>query len=470
MSEVIKIKPEEITILPPEVEAKVEEEISLALVEANATEEMIGKMELEFMPLTIKDNNDKEGYLIVSETRKQVKKARVFAGKVFKKGREEAKLIVNKWLAKEKIIIARLEKIETHLELQEEAFEKAENDRKAAEKAKKEQQAAERMHDMISFGAKMEGLYWILNDVQYEVGLVKEVDSEVYADIRAKFEAEFNKAEKIRMEKERKEKEDREKLAEQQRQITQQLAEAKKMRTEGRVSFLQSLGMGKGISSMGGQVAYVYAGVSVLMMQIEGEDAADWDILITGVAEAVAKEKSDIAESERIREVFRTRILRLREWSSNGQSVYAKGVIWGTVKELVEISDLEFDEMVKENDAYIRSRDLAKREEARLEGIGAGRREVLKGFGVEAVPSDAELGAIDEEKWNNDRNAAQFLYNKRQKEIADKAEKDRQELLGEKQKYEELVRDIKAVRIPDVKSGQYRSKVNIIRDFIDGLK
>lgn len=296
MNEVIKIKAEEITILPAEVEAKVEEEISLALVEANATEEMIAKMELEFMPLTIKDNNDKEGYLIVSETRKQVKKARVFAGKVFKKGREEAKLIVNKWLVKEKGVIGRLEKIETHLELQEEAYEKAENDRKAAEKARKEQQGAERMRDMISFGAKMEGLYWVLNSASYEVALVKEVDPEVYGDIRAEFEAEFNKAEAVRLEKEKKDQEAREALAAQQQQVQAQLAEAKKMRTEGRVSFLLSLGMKKGDSSMADRVAYVYQGVSVLMSQIESADGADWEVIATQVTDDVAKTKAEIAE------------------------------------------------------------------------------------------------------------------------------------------------------------------------------
>lgn len=470
MSEVIKIKAEEITILPAEVEAKVEEEISLALVEANATEEMIAKMEMEFMPLTIKDNNDKEGYLIVSETRKQVKKARVFAGKVFKKGREEAKLIVNKWLVKEKGVIGRLEKIETHLELQEEAYEKAENDRKAAEKARKEQQGAERMRDMISFGAKMEGLYWVLNGVSYEVALVKEVDPEVYGDIRAEFEAEFNKAEAVRLEKEKKDQEDREALAAQQQQVQAQLAEAKKMRMEGRISFLLSLGMKKGDSSMADRVAYVYQGVSVLMSQIESADGADWEVIATQVTDDVAKTKAEIAEIERLREIFRTRILRLKGWSSNGQSVYAKGDTWGTTLDLVEKSEEDFEEMVKENDAYIRAKEEAKREGARLEGVGAGRREMLKAISGDAGISDLELGQIDEAQWKQDYQVAKSLYDKNQKDVADQKEKERQELLGEKQKYEELVASIKAIHVPVFKSGQYRGKTNIIRDFIDGLK
>lgn len=109
-------------------------------------------------------------------------------------------------------------------------------------------------------------------------------------------------------------------------------------------------------------------------------------------------------------------------------------------------------------------------EEARLEGIGKGRREMLAAINGACVVSDVELGQIDDAKWKQDYQIAKSLHDKRQKELDAQKEKERQELLGEKQRYEELVSAIKAIKIPDFRSGQYRSKVNPIREFIDGLK
>lgn len=483
MSEVIKIKAEEITILPAEIKERVEKEISLALVEANATEELIGQMEQELLPLTIKDNNDKEGYLIVSEARKNVKRARVFVQKVFKKGREIANLEVKEWLAKEKEVIPRIQKIETTLELQEEAYEKAENDRKAAEKARKEQQGAERMRDMISFGAKMEGLYWVLNGVSYEVALVKEVDPEVYGDIRAEFQAEFNKAEEVRIKGEEKVRQDRERLEQEQREINEQRAQLKGQRRAYRVDVLRALGMKVeplALTLEGFGMQFTDTRMEMLL----DSSTEDWDRDLDKIKSKIAVFEEQEAAVKAGKKKTTARCKQLSDMGlvfDFNDNHYKNFDCFVPTLDITAYDDEKWANMIEKMGPHIEEwkkrkeqEDLRRQQEkieiARLEGIGKSRREMLKAINGDAGISDLELGQIDEAQWKQDYQTAKSLYDKKQKDAADQKEKERQELLGEKQKYEELVASIKAIHVPVFKSGQYRGKANIIRDFIDGLK
>jgi len=471
----IKIDPSEITILPAEIEEKVNAEIGLIRVEANVTEEFIKKLTEEYGGLKIKDQADKEGYLAVQEARKTVKKIRVAAGKLFDKGREEAVAIADKWLDSKKKVIASLSAIEEPLEEQEDAYE-AEDKRIKAEKARKlEQQGIKRTSELMSYGASLIDGNWVLGELAYESILCKNCDEDIYQGIREQYKALFDVKESARIQKEADDKAAADKLLADQQAVAKAKEEAKKMRTEARISFLESLGMEK--SKTGG--SYAYAGHTVLLMDIQEQETQDWEVILAGVREGIEKAKALAKEEERVKEVFKQRLSLLKEWSSDGQYVngsFTQGKNWGTIKQLVDLPEEEFDNLIGENEKFIDERDKrveAKRlkdiEDARLEGIGKSRRNDLILIQANYAGTDIELGDMSNENWASFYMAFKKNYDEAQKVIADQKEKDRLEELGEKGRYEELVKYLKASPIGEFRSSQYRTKVSPIRTFINNL-
>lgn len=487
------ISPEEdgvlqVTVLPPEVEEMIDTEIDNSLVKQNVTETLLLRLETEYGGLKINGPDDKEGYLTVQAARKDCKGVRVLISKICKTGRAKANAEAAKWIKKEKDLSGRVSVIEDRLDADETAYEQERDRRKALEAQKLEQQGIERTTHMVRFGVVLEGGSWVLGNVSYESILVKSADPEIYQTIYNDFEAQFNLNEAEKLEAKRKAeqaelelkqaqenvKRQEKELQEKQEKMEKQL---KDLRLQTRSATLESLGMRKQVPRSGFPPAYVYSRITVLVSDIEDKEDQEWEAIIDAAKEELDKIKQEIAELERIREVFSARLPLLKEWSSNGQSVYAKGGIWGTVADLVGISDEQFEELVKENDAYLRERNLQKEkqrqidlENARIEGVGKSRREMLKAINGDAGISDFELGSVAQKEWEKDLGIAQKLHEKSQQDLADQKEKERQELLGDKQRYEEVVAAIKAISIPPFKSGPYRTKIGIIRYFIDGLK
>lgn len=181
--ETIKIDSSEITILPKEVEEKVNTEIGLIRIEANVTEDLIKNLTEQYSGLIIKDQSDKQGYLAVQDARKNVKKIRVAAGKLFDKGREEAVAVADKWLVNKKKVIDALSAIETPLEEKEDAYEAEDKRIKADKAAKSEQQGIQRTAEIIALGGRMEAGNWVLGDLSYGSVLIKNCDEDVYRGI-----------------------------------------------------------------------------------------------------------------------------------------------------------------------------------------------------------------------------------------------------------------------------------------------
>ena len=116
-------------------------------------------------------------------------------------------------------------------------------------------------------------------------------------------------------------------------------------------------------------------------------------------AEAQRRERED-KERTRIREVFANRLPQLKEWSSNGHYVYAKGGQWGTVTDIVDMNDIKFDQLVKENDAYISARD-AEKERIRQQDIKEAAEKALaeqKERDAESARQEAERIAASSDK------------------------------------------------------------------------
>ena len=117
--------------------------IETALQEYKVTDAAIAKYKQEYMPLVVKDINDKEGYDLCHAARMEVKEKRVAVEKTRKKLKEDS-LEYGRAVDKEaKRITALLEPIEAHLLTQEKVIDdELERKRQALINAKLEEEAA----------------------------------------------------------------------------------------------------------------------------------------------------------------------------------------------------------------------------------------------------------------------------------------------------------------------------------------
>jgi len=298
-----------------------DEKISSALVKENITDAVIEKMKEEFLPMKLKDLSDREGYLNISEARKQVKNFRVSGVKIFKKGREEANAESKAWVAKEKEFVDKIDPIETHLENQEKSFEAEAERKKAEEKRKKDEQLFTRQLQLTKMGAHLIDGSFVLEDVSIEGGLIREASVEVYNEsILPLFDEVFQKNEKIRIAQEeddarRKEEEEEERqrliLAQQElererqaiRKQQQELEEAKRIaqnqRTAARVSQLQNIGLVPNI--MGTYILNMEeVDINISPRTIKEISDEEWNLLIATAAPLIESAKIKAAQQRAI--------------------------------------------------------------------------------------------------------------------------------------------------------------------------
>jgi hypothetical protein len=83
----------------------------------------LARFKANYLPLKIKDLNDKVGYEAVKLARKECKDTRVATVKICKKGREDAIKIQKAWIAKENEITSQIKPVEDHLSQQEDWFD-----------------------------------------------------------------------------------------------------------------------------------------------------------------------------------------------------------------------------------------------------------------------------------------------------------------------------------------------------------
>lgn len=466
---------EEIEVLSPEVEEIIVKEIETSLVKQNITDMVLSRLEKEYGTLRINGPDDKEGYLAVVAARKDCKGVRVLISKICKAGRAKANAEAKMWVNKENTLTDRVAVVEDRLEADEKDYEVVKEKEKAANAQKMEQQGIQRTSEMMRFGASLIDGSWVLGDVSYESVLVKNCDEDIYQGMRDQFKAIFDVNEKTKAEEAEKTRLANEKLLKDQEDLKRMQQEAKDMRTQGRISFLESLGMSKSRSGD----SYLYADQIVLVMDIKEKESQDWEVIIAGVREGIERAQASAKEEERVEEVFKKRLILLREWSSDGRYVngsFTHGKNWGTVKQLVDLPEEEFGNLIGHNETFLHDRDEKIKqqqqqqiENARLEGIGKYRRQSLTAIQGGINATDIELGEMDELIWGDYYAGVKFNWDAAQKVVADQKEKERLSLLGEKAQYEELVAKLKAIFVPVLKSGQYAGKATAIRTFINNL-
>lgn len=467
------ISADEVKVLPPEIAQRVSTEISLLRSEHNITEEAIAELKERYSGLTIAGPEDKEGYILVQESRKNLKAIRIGIQKGFKRLREIAQLEVKNKIAAEKEVVSQISELEDPLYEQEKAYDAAKEKEKQERAQRIERQGMERMQQMMACGAVLTDGYWVLGELMYEAVLVKSCDPDIYEGIYKEYKAIFDTKEADRIQKEADDKAATAKLLKDQQEVAKMKEEAKKARTEARISFLESLGM----KITNDKVAFVYADQVVSLHWIREKESQDWEVIIAGVKSGVEEAKELAKRAEQNRIIFADRFIRLKEWSSNGQSVYSKGSQWGTTADIIDMSEEDFEKLVAENDKYLAAREEEKRKQKEKElkdatdrGVGLVRGKALLAVDGIVGGDPILLGQLSDDEWEGAYNGAKAMYDDAQKKKADQAEKDRVELLGEKQRYEEYGAKLKAIPIPEFRSGQYRAKITTIRTFIEGLK
>lgn len=438
-------KTAEVEVLAPEILKEIDLKINTSLTKANITEAIISKLKEDYLPLTIKGQQDKEGYMAVVEARKTCKKLRVEASKLFKAGRAEANAIAAAWIAKEKDVTGQIGEIETHLEKMEDDYDLEKERQKVERDRQIQERAAQRMAALLKTGASLQGSNWVLGDLSYEAVLVSGADEEDYMEIYNEFHTQYTINEKLRIEKEQKEENERQEFVrrqdkleadrqelerrenafkEQQESAEQEKSKAarEKMKAEQnrRMSQMQEFGLKFDFSDN----HYKGYDCFVSSLDITGMDQERWDKEMAKMGphiEEHKKRESEKAEEKRLKDIEEARIGAIS--SARFDSLKEIGFTY-PFDDLGTMSDSTYRSMFDEhNKAY----------QKKLH-----------------------------DKWVEDKKEEQRLEKEK--------EKERQELMGEKQKYEEMVAYLKGTKFPEFKSGQYRAKANIIRDFIDGLK
>jgi hypothetical protein len=447
-----------LTIIP------VEEQINQELIKANVTESIIANLKEKYLPLKISGIDDKETYLIVKEARKECKSLRVMAEKICKKGREEAVAIQKAWVAKEKEVTGQIGEVEDYLEKQEKEYDAAVEAEKLRRKREQEEQFILRQQTLSNMGVLYSDGNFSLGQVSFEMSLIKECDTDIWeSDILPKFKDEYQKVEAERIETERikqereaefkrqqeelerkqKELEEKEtalKAAQEEQERKQREEEEKKAaeaqakekaRNKARMDQLTSLGLKVGFE--GDHMYFKGYDCWVSHLDITGHNDEEWDKMIEDITPFIANKKEEeeqkrIAEIEAQKEAERKKILGKTRFQGFVQLGYDHGK---TADELSELSD---DEYIKLSETAVKEWENKQREKIEKE---------------------------QEEKKMLEDIKRQQEEQKRQEELAQ---------AGDKDKWNDIIRQIDAMEIHEMRSGQYRKKAAILREKLEEIK
>lgn len=213
-----------------------ESQIDNALQKENITDKVIGALKKKYGSLKLKSLDDKEGYLILKESRKEVRKVGIIAEKICEAGRSDAVKIQKLWLNKQKQVLGQIAEVQDPLDAEIKKFEDEEARIKELEIQRQEEQFMQRQTALL----KMEAVYGnnclVLGSVSYEIQNIKEADEEIWTDtILPKYQREFAKVEEEKALIEKQKKEAEEKLRLEQEELKKQQDELNKQREEMRL-------------------------------------------------------------------------------------------------------------------------------------------------------------------------------------------------------------------------------------------
>jgi hypothetical protein len=438
----------------------VEEKINSELVKENITEKVLAGLREKYLPLTINGQDDKEGYLAVSEARKDCKRIRVLAKKICEAGREEAVSIQKAWIAKQNEVIAEISKVEDYLEKQEKEYD-AEKDRIAAEKKRKhDDQFVERSVELTKYGASLIEGYFVLGEVKYEASSIREVDAEIWEqNIKPKYKAIFDEAEKIRVENE------------------QKLARVEQMREtiiNARLSHLLQAN-----KSVSGKIIYHNETHLTTVDELVNMTESEFGVFKLNhnniVEEKIQKEKE--LQDLKDREDVRSKCLYSIGFTFDGTN-YVCDTVTIFASTISFSDDDKWDnllEIAKRQIEVIKEEAKAKQEESRKKAqaeadaiaLGTARLRMLTDYSFEGY-TDKDLSTMIEAEWEKVLMSARTNYNFKQQQLLSQKQKSDKELsdqkqaeelakAGDKANWDHFVSLVSSIKIPIMKSGKFRN-------------
>jgi hypothetical protein len=390
-------------------ELSLEKVINSKLVQNNVTDQVLAALKDKYSGLKLKALDDKESYLEIKAAAKECAKVRTLAVKICKEGREDAVKTQKLWIATEKRVVGEVAEVENPLCDEIDRFD-AEVQRKVNEEKKRQEEAyINRQAALTKMGARYEGGCFVLGEASFEAELVKGASQDVWEEaVIPKFQVEYEKIEAVRVEEERQ-------RAEREAAFR---AEQERLRQE--------------------QEAFRQQQEEFSRKKQEAYDAEQVRLALAENAKVAAEQK-----------VLKEMLSKLPGWSYNGFTISCGGnIIFGSKQEFLALSDEEFDNLVAENNAVLQKKEQ-EAQERRLAEIESAKQEAIKKE-QERLAEEARMAEI-----------------KRQQEEARKAEELAQ--ASDKVKYANLIKQLGSIAIPEMRSGQYRKKVAVIREKLEEI-
>ena len=383
-------------------ELSLEKVMETKLVQNNITERVLAELKEKYGNLKLAAVDDKESYLEVKAAARDCAKVRNLAIRVCKEGRDEAVKIQKQWVAKEKEVVAKVAEVEGPLDAEIAKFD-AEVERKAnEEKERRESAYINRQATLTKMGATYVNGSFVLGEASYEAILIKECADDIWEESVV---PSFRKEYEI---------------------LESAKAEEEKKKA---------------------------AAAAELKRQQE-EFQREQEAFKAQQAEFEAQKREAAArQAEESRKKMQIRAMQLEslgmKFSFQYDAYLYEDVNVDNKTEISLLADNEWDALVEKIKPVIEQRkeEAAKRayekrqEEIRLAAEEATRKEQER---QAELQKQAEL--------------------QRQQEEAKKAEELAQST--DKVKYDDLISKLKAIHLPEMRSGQYRKKVQIAREKI----
>lgn len=184
----------EVVITPPNAKlAPLTDVISQELTKHNVTEALLKQMEENFLPLVINGIEDKDGYKVVDEARKQCKNTRIITVDICISGREEALRIQRDWISKEKEIVGRIRTVEDNLAAKQKVIDDERDAIKHAKEIEEQKRLQERSVKLVGNGCAFDGEHYTVEDIKISTIQVKTLDEFTFGQLLAPIEAIFKR-------------------------------------------------------------------------------------------------------------------------------------------------------------------------------------------------------------------------------------------------------------------------------------
>lgn len=436
-NEILEVEAEEINPL--------EQEIDNRLNKANITDAVIASLKKQYSGLQLRAVDDKENYLIIKESRKNVRTIGISIEKIFKAGREDAVRTQKLWLKKESDYLKKLAEVQDPLDAEIKKFDDEVQRKEDAEKKRQEEQFIQRQSALLKYGARYQDGSFVLDHLSYESINIQEADEEIWNDIiLAKYKKQFEQNETARVAEENKRKEETEKLKAEQEKFQKEQAEFK-------------------------------AQQEAFNKQKEETERLQRDEQIRKESEERTKRDTEIKS-------------RCNQLSSLGlkfnfqyDAYVLDDINVDNKTEICLLNNTEWDALVNKITPVIEQRKKDAEEKLRKELIGKNRFEALKTISLikdETVIFLSELSEIEwetlSESYKKEVKAAQEEQWKQQQKIEEENKKRLQEeesaKASDKEKWQALVNSIEVIVVPEFKSNIYKSKLASLHSLVRQIK